>query len=360
MKESQIMKTTLLILVLSALLILPVQAAELTQAQATLSLPEIVVYQQEQLVSIPIEFTSGAPNRPAAINLEIFFPERDLALQSIQPGAALIAANKELYYHLSENGILQIVIYGLNQDVLDSGVLATLEFAHLHQIPGLYPVQIGTLVAASAHAQALDILPISGSIRIAESSATFLDVPSSHWAYTYIETLYAAGFTRGCNLESTLYCPETTLSRQEAAVFTMRGNQGAEYLPPTPSLQIFSDVELDRWSAGWVNSLWEFGYTAGCALDPLKFCPDRYYTQAEAAVLGLRCKNGYEYTPPAATGLFRDVPSNHWGRAWLEEAYRQEIVMPCQTEPELWICPENYINRAMAAYIMVQANGLTP
>ena len=252
MKEGQIMKTTLLILVLSALLILPVQAAELTQAQATLSLPEIVVYQQEQLVSIPIEFTSGAPNRPAAINLEIIFPERDLALQSIQPGAALIAANKELYYHISENGILQIVIYGLNQDVLDSGVLATLEFVHLHQIPGLYPVQIGTLVAASAQAQALDILPISGSIRIAESSATFLDVPSSHWAYTYIETLYAAGFTRGCNLESTLYCPETTLSRQEAAVFTMRGNQGAEYLPPP---LLYKSSLMSSWIAGQLDGL---------------------------------------------------------------------------------------------------------
>ena len=69
-------------------------------------------------------------------------------------------------------------------------------------------------------------------------------------------------------------------------------------------------------------------------------------------------KNGASYEPPDATGIFPDAPIDSWYARWVEEAYREGILLPCQTEPELLACPLDRLDRAMAAYMMVQAKGL--
>ena len=47
--------------------------------------------------------------------------------------------------------------------------------------------------------------------------ATFGDVPTSHWAFQYIEALAASGITAGCG--SGNYCPMRPITRGEMAVF---------------------------------------------------------------------------------------------------------------------------------------------
>jgi hypothetical protein len=51
----------------------------------------------------------------------------------------------------------------------------------------------------------------------APAVATFSDVPTSHWAYQYIEALAASGITGGCGAGA--YCPGNTVTRAEMAVF---------------------------------------------------------------------------------------------------------------------------------------------
>ena len=51
----------------------------------------------------------------------------------------------------------------------------------------------------------------------APASATFPDVPTSYWAFQYIEALAASGITAGCGGGN--YCPETYVKRSEMAVF---------------------------------------------------------------------------------------------------------------------------------------------
>lgn len=51
----------------------------------------------------------------------------------------------------------------------------------------------------------------------APATATFSDVPTTHWAFRYVEALAASGITAGC--APGLFCPGNPISRAEMAVF---------------------------------------------------------------------------------------------------------------------------------------------
>jgi hypothetical protein len=187
---------------------------------------------------------------------------------------------------------------------------------------------------------------------------TFSDVPRYHWPYPYIEALYQAGFTAGCNTEPLMYCPESTMIRGESAVFIERGLHGAWYIPPQPVESVFADVELWLWYANWAVGLWEDQFTAGCGTDPLIFCPEHRHTKVEGAVFYSRMLLGSDYEPPRAVGFFSDLSADHWGAKWAEAAYRAGLVPACRMEPDLTFCPEAPLDRSLAAYMMVKAKNL--
>jgi hypothetical protein len=188
---------------------------------------------------------------------------------------------------------------------------------------------------------------------------TFMDVPTTHWAYDAIEALYQAGYVAGCSEDPLLYCPESILTRAESAVFVERGILGADTLPDQPAQQTFADVPLEEWFAKWANALWDDGYTSGCGTDPLTYCPLQDHTRAEGSVFFLRMMHGIDYVPPDPAGLFADVPAEAWYADWAEAAFNAGIIPACETEPELRFCPDDPLDRAMAAYMMVQAKGLS-
>lgn len=190
---------------------------------------------------------------------------------------------------------------------------------------------------------------------------TFIDVPFDHWAYDYIMALYNAGYVVGCSSDPPMYCPELVLDRVEGAVFTLRGQHGSLPNPPypTPETPTFEDVDISHWGFGWVESLWTDGFTSGCGVDPLIYCPDLHITRAEASVFFLRIKLGADYTPPEATGLFDDVQLDSWYANWVESAFNEGLLPACSEDP-LRFCPNEPIDRAWTAYMMVQAKGGLP
>jgi hypothetical protein len=105
--------------------------------------------------------------------------------------------------------------------------------------------------------------------------------------------------------------------------------------------------------------MWIDGFTAGCGTDPLIYCPLQQQTRAEGSVFFLRVMHGPAYTPPAATGIFEDVFLGAWYADWVEAAYNEGILPACNTSP-LQFCPEDELDRAWAAYMMVQAKGGLP
>lgn len=190
-------------------------------------------------------------------------------------------------------------------------------------------------------------------------SPTFVDVPYDHWAHDLIEILYQQGYIAGCSSDPLMYCPEASMTRAESAVFIESGIHGAGYLPEQPTSQVFDDVPRYEWYAKWANGLWEDGYTAGCGTDPLIYCPLRAHTRTEGTVFFLRMLHGADYIPGDPVGIFVDVPLDFWGAKWIEAAYVAGLIPECETEPNLRFCPDDFLDRAMGAYMMVQAKGLS-
>jgi len=52
------------------------------------------------------------------------------------------------------------------------------------------------------------------------TGTVFGDVPSGHWAASWVEQLYAEGITSGC--ESGNYCPDEPVTRGQMAIFLVR------------------------------------------------------------------------------------------------------------------------------------------
>ena len=186
----------------------------------------------------------------------------------------------------------------------------------------------------------------------------FVDVAPNHWAYDVIKILYDQGYISGCSADPLMYCPDDNMTRAESAVFVERGLNGSGFTPPSPSNKVFDDVPLTEWYAKWAGALLEDGYTSGCGMDPLVYCPLQQHTRTEGTVFFLRMLNGAAYIPPDPKGIFMDVAPGFWGEKWIEAAYEAGLIPACETSPELKFCPDDPLDRAMAATMMVQAKGL--
>jgi len=193
---------------------------------------------------------------------------------------------------------------------------------------------------------------------------TFEDVPLSHWANSYVERLYRAGYVAGCSTTPRRYCPGQSMTRAESAVFVERGIHGGGFLPEQPTSAVFTDVELTSWYAKWADGLWRDGYTAGCTAAPLQFCPLRPHTRAEAVVFFTRMIHGRDYQPPEPAQMYYDdVAQGQWYRKWVGAAHADGLTEGCEdpsNQGDRRFRPEQELTRAEAACMMARAKGLTP
>jgi subtilisin len=181
--------------------------------------------------------------------------------------------------------------------------------------------------------------------------ASFIDVPNSQF-WPWIEALFESGLTGGCAADPPKFCPDQAVTRAQMAVLLLRGIHGAGYTPPAPT-GVFADVPVGHPLAAWVEQLFADGITGGCATEPLRFCPEAGVTRQQMAVLLLRAKHGLAFTPPAATGVFADVPVNHPAAPWVEELFAEGVTAGCQTGP-LRYCPGEIVNRGQMATFLVR------
>ncbi len=108
----------------------------------------------------------------------------------------------------------------------------------------------------------------------------FADVPPSSEFARWIEDLYNRGITAGCG--AGLYCPDSTVTREQAAVLLLRTKEGTAYQPPPCIAPTFSDVPCTSPFARWIEEIHRRGITGGCA--PGLYCPIAPVTRAESSV----------------------------------------------------------------------------
>ena len=193
------------------------------------------------------------------------------------------------------------------------------------------------------------------------TTGSFSDVPSDYWAYGYIERLYQDGFVAGCTTDpERRFCPDEALRRAQMAVFTIRGKYGADFQPQDPPAPIFDDVPLTHWAVDWTAKMWDDGMTAGCGINPLRYCPETFHSTQEAAVFFTRIARGADFIPPEPTRtVFADQPTG-WSNKWLIYAFESGLLAPCQFGAQARICPTETLIRAQAAYSMTRALELDP
>jgi hypothetical protein len=187
----------------------------------------------------------------------------------------------------------------------------------------------------------------------AESSAqqTFADVPPEYWAFQYVESLAASGITGGCGGGN--YCPGNNVSRAQMAVFLERGMRGSSFVPPPATGVLFADVGAADFAAAYIEQLAADGVTGGCGGG--NYCPNSNVTRAQMAVFLLRAKYGSFYDPPAATGVFLDVPVGSFADKWIEQLALEGITGGCGGGN---YCPNDPVARDQMAVFLVRAFSL--
>jgi len=92
--------------------------------------------------------------------------------------------------------------------------------------------------------------------------ADFSDVPQAHLFHDFVEKLVRHDVTAGCGLGN--YCPGSPVTRAQMAVFLLRANHGPAYVPPTATGTVFADVAANAFAAAWIEALAAEGITGGC------------------------------------------------------------------------------------------------
>jgi S-layer homology domain len=183
--------------------------------------------------------------------------------------------------------------------------------------------------------------------------ANFADLGSGNPFTQYIGGLVANGLTVGCGGPN--FCPLNPVTRQQMAVFLLRGKLGLCYTPPPCTGTVFDDVPCaGNAFAPWVEALDGFNITGGCGGN--NFCPTAPVNRQQMAVFLLKALEGSDYVPPACiVASFDDVPCAHPFAPWIYELAARQITGGCTGSS---YCPASAAIRQQMAVFLVKTFGL--
>ena len=270
---------------------------------------------------------------------------------------AVLAGHDHVYERLAVDGIPYIVnglggsvIYNFDTPLPESLVRYNSDFGAMR-------------VEASLGSLVFDFYSRDGTLRdrhVVQATPSFGDVPTSHWAYPYVETLFRDGYVAGCSTSPRLYCPERVLTRAESSVFILRGAYGNIAFPPHPTPHVaflrrcggqLLGIRLDRepLHRRLHGRLWHKSADLLPAarshprrrLGLLPAHPPRHQLHAAGA------QRASSPMSPRALGM-------QAGSRPLtpKDCFRRAAPRPSA------ICPDDILDRAWAAYMMVQAKDL--
>ncbi len=180
--------------------------------------------------------------------------------------------------------------------------------------------------------------------------ADFGDVAAASPFHAPVETIIRDGITSGCGGGN--YCPSSSVTRAQMAVFLLRAEHGSGYVPPPATGTVFGDVPVNSFAADWIEQLYTEGITGGCqAGTPPNYCPSSSVTRGQMAAFLLKIYHGAGYAPPAATGVFSDVATNLPLAPWIEELARLYVTSGCGGTQ---YCPNNAVTRGQMAVFLAK------
>ncbi len=184
---------------------------------------------------------------------------------------------------------------------------------------------------------------------------TFLDVPTSNFAYLEIAAVFEAGMTAGCGTADLLSRTRRRAaprwpsfsSRPRKARLTRRRPARATSSTTSRAQGVVRPV--DR-GAGATR-----GITGGCGSGD--YCPNDPVTRAQMSAFLLKTVEGPTYVPPPCTGnVFDDVPcTGGIFDPWIEELADRGITSGCGGDN---YCPATAVTRAQMAVFLVLTFGI--
>jgi hypothetical protein len=120
-------------------------------------------------------------------------------------------------------------------------------------------------------------------------------------------------------------------------------------------LSDYADVPSSQPFHDFIATMAREGVTGGCGGGD--FCAAASVSRSQMAVFLLRAEHGAAYAPPAATGIFTDVPLSNPFAPWIERIYNDGVTGGCATNP-LMYCPANPVTRdQMATFLLAAEHG---
>jgi hypothetical protein len=182
----------------------------------------------------------------------------------------------------------------------------------------------------------------------------FADVPPRYWSRRWIEAIYRAGVTSGCDSNPRRYCPEDVVTRGSMAQMLLAAKDGPSYVPPPCTVSPFSDVSASNPICPWVQELVRRGVTSGCGGG--QYCPGNPVTRSQMSVFLLSTWHGPGYAPPpCTTSAFSDVPSSSPFCPWIQEMAARGITAGCGGGN---FCTESPNTRAQLAVFLATTFGI--
>lgn len=122
-------------------------------------------------------------------------------------------------------------------------------------------------------------VPATPAPTVEPGTQVFDDVPTTHWAYSYIMDLYNAGVVNGTS--ATTFEPESNVTRAEFTAMAVR----VFGLKATAITTQFTDVAADAWYAEVISAALEAGIVTG--VTETEFDPEAQVTREQmAAIIG--------------------------------------------------------------------------
>jgi hypothetical protein len=199
------------------------------------------------------------------------------------------------------------------------------------QCTDCYGVQITAGTRPAAHWDATADETVTGNAQktwTLHVGDSFTDVPATNPFYRFIETIVHHSVTGGCT--ATAYCPISSTTREQMAVFVLVSKEGASYSPPACAApNLFNDVPDTSPFCRWIEELANRQVVTGCG--PSLYCPTAAVTREQMAVFALRTLDPALNPPACVAGseMFADMPASNGFCRWVEELARRGVVTGC-------------------------------
>lgn len=207
-----------------------------------------------------------------------------------------------------------------------------------------------TITSNSTFAVRTGTFTVAGQTVAVTQKATaeiFADVTPPDYYFDFADIMDQAGITGGCSVTPPDYCPNSTTTRGEMAVFLIAAIEGGKSFTYTAA-PYFTDVPSSNPYFKFIQKLKDLGITGGCTAST--YCPDEAVTRGDMAVFIIVSR--YEATPFSypSTPYFTDVPPSNAFFPFIQKMAQAGITAGCAPSQ---YCPNETLNRGQMAVFIV-------